>query len=552
MSTPATSSAIPSSSIHIKFPEEKEDLPEVLLDLSRQIEKQYASLPWPAKMQNIVVLTHVCGGRGDIAAAAKAIGVMQQMCPTLTFDWVLQGGSNFNPASFLTCADPSKVHIRNWQSSPPSELPGDFLLSGPVQLCWGANYIESRIMRKTAGPTFCFLENAHDLNSFNPKYLPLFIKEGKSSEENYRKLHSDIFSSKRDGSNGDLRMGLDPGSGIFLDRSRIEAPRSRGYCCPSYLLQIQDAGLRGDILKAMHSDETSAPDYDRHSFNFGYAHHAASWGKFIDCIAIHEGDKDVVIVLNKHGEFTKLSSKEFCDQILTPERIAFLKEKGYSKVIFKGEEEPSFAFEAEESQAKKCLTVIVRSSFTPGDMKQMQLAAERLLGTGDNSAVEAWCARCRLYLYEDVSNAGCKWRFLQQQVDLAKTISPNLSKLLAIFGGDKRLADRCLNQPLSKSQMAEVEKLLNDPNLSKDTLQLCDLITKNFSFAEALESALKRTAWHHLVPELPIIEAEVLGEEFQAGLISYIQNSKDSNKNLVVQDLSRLEKRVQEAVAKYL
>ncbi len=341
-------------------------------------------------------------------------------------------------------------------------------------------------------------------------------------------------------------MGLQPGSGVFLDQSRLKAPLSRGYCCPSYLPRIQDDNLRMDILEAMHVfDGQSEPDYNQFSFNSGYAHHRASWGKFIDCVAIHEKNKHVVLVLNQRGEFAQLSTQEFQDQIFTPQRLAFLKQKGYGTVQLKGQEQDTTVLQ--DSQSDRQLTVIIRPSFTPNDMRQMQLASERLLATGDNSAVESWCARCKLYLYEDVANMGCKWRFLQQQVDLAKTISPNLSRLLALFGGDRRLPNPSLNEPLNGQRMAEMEQLLNDPDLSDATLQFCDHITSNYSFHEVLEAALKRTAWHHLIPELAKIEAETLDEDFRSELVTYIKNP-EARKVLRVRALPELGKRVQEAV----
>jgi hypothetical protein len=299
-------------------------------------------------------------------------------------------------------------------------------------------------------------------------------------------------------------------------------------------------------------DGVSEPDYDQHSFNSGYAHHRASWGKFIDCVAIHEKNKHTVIVLNQRGECAYLTTQEFQGQIFTPERLAFLKQKGYGTVLFKGQgPETTLLQDAENPHLERRLTVIVRFSFNPSDMRCMQLASERLLATGDNSAVESWCARCKLYLYEDVSNWGCKWRFLQQQVDLAQTISPNLSKLLALFGGDRRLPDRSLNQPLDGPKMLEVEELLNDPDLSDATLQFCDRITSTYSFYDVLEAALKRTAWHHYIPQLARIEAETLDESFRIDLVTYLKNPEVSEKALRVRNISELGKRVQETVQQY-
>lgn len=553
--------ALPSDVIDIALPQQIDTLQEALFPLHRQIDSQYRALPWPAQMQKIVVFTNVRGGRGDIAAAAKAIALMQKLCPTLSFDWILLGerSDQYDLRSFLNCDDPSKIRIREWQSKPPEKAPGDFLLIGPVELIWGVDYLESRIRRKIAGPTFGFLENAYGLLTFDSKILQATVENADQQQvtanEIYQNLHPTIFPSKSGNNKGLLPMGVQPGTGVFLDQSRIEAPLSRGYCCPSYLPQIQDAELREDILEAMNIfDGISEPDYDQHSFNSGYAHHPASWGKFIDCVAIHEKNKHAVIVLNQRGSSAHLTIQEFQDQIFTPQRLAFLKQKGYGTVLFKGQgPETTLLQDAENPQLERRLTVIVRPSFNPSDMRCMQLASERLLATGDNSAVESWCARCKLYLYEDVANAGCKWKFLQQQVDLGQTISPNLSKLMALFGGDQRLPDyTSSHHPLDGSKMVEMEELLNAPDLSDATLQFCDHITSTYSFYAPLEAALKRTAWHHYIPQLARIEAETIDESFRAGLVTYLKNPKVSEKALRVKNIPELGKRVQEAVQQYL
>ena len=511
--------------------------------LNRQIERQYQALPWPEKIQEIILLTNVLGGLGDYVAAAKAIAVMQRICPTLTFDWVLMNASlkEIDPASFLKCDDPSKVKIRATRSEPPEDAPGDIMfLQGPTRPREIA-HAEYFTLRKINGPVFSFMENAGD---------GWFIDKSKETHIS-------------------LPMGLKPGTGVFLDHSRIEAPLSRGYCCPSYLRQIQDVKLQRDILEAMNVfDDRAQPDYDQFSFNSGYAHRPVSWAKFIDCVAIHEKHKHTVIVLNQKGYSRQLTTQQFQKQIFTPERLAFLKEKGYGTVVLKGQEEKALWLQdrslfdkikgyipflkTNNPESDRRLTIIIRPSFTPNDMKCMQLASERLLATGDNSAVESWCSRCKLFLYEDVANNNCKDKFLMQQVDLAKNISPNLSKLLALFGGDRRLPDRCLNEPLNSQKMAELEELLNDPNLSDATLQFCEHISSNYSFDEVLEAALKRTAWHHYIPELAKIEDETCYKDFVEDLNAYIKSPKKDRKEFQVKNLAKLSKRVQEAVQGHL
>jgi hypothetical protein len=293
-------------------------------------------------------------------------------------------------------------------------------------------------------------------------------------------------------------------------------------------------------------DGKSKPNYDKYSFNFGYAHTLGSWGKFIKCVAIHEKKRDVVIVLNQKGTFYDLSTKEFKEKIFTKKLLNFLRKKGCGNIVLKGKGQKIVL---SKKPLGRTLTVIVRTFFAPNDMKRLQLAAERILSTGDNSAVEAWCSRCILYLYENLANGGCKWRFLQQQVDLAKPISCNLSRLLALFGGDKRLP----KGRTDKEDMNEMEKLLSDPDLGNNTLKFCDHIVKNYSFDKVLEAALKRAAWHYCLPEKINDELEIkaLGVEFRTGFVFYLKNYKTS-KTLSIKGFSELKERVEKIVELYL
>jgi len=546
--------------VKISLPENVDDLSDALFPLHRALLDSYRGLPWPRKMQKIVALTEVRGGRGDIAAAGKALGLMQKICPDLRFDWVLRGAKleQYNPQAFLLCDDPSKISMRRWESDPTDGAAADFMLAGPVKLTSGVDYIASKIHRKIAGPTCAFAEIGEECSDLDTEIAQELVRKANEEKQPLEtiyaqnKLHKRLFPSRSSNGRGLFPMGLQPGSGVFLEPSRIAAPLSRGYCCPSYLPQIEDAALRKDILEAMGVyDGASEPDYDQYSLNSGYAHRPVSWGKFIDFTAIHERNKHVAVVLNQHGEYDRLSTEEFAEQIFTPERLAYLKAQGYGTIILKGEEEQAFSLgQSENPEQERRLVVIVRKKFLPQDMRRLQLASERLLGTGDNSALEAWCARCKLYLYEDVANGGCKWRFLQQQVDLAKQFSPNLSRLLALFGGDRRTDGDSLNRPLTQDQMAEAERLLADPGLSDATLQMCDHIVSHYSFAEVLEGALKRTAWHHIIPDLAAVEAETLDDSFRNGIVSYLQDPAANRRELTVTTMIQLARQVQEIVQK--
>ncbi len=526
--------------------------------LHRQIENQYGDLSWPPEIQKIVVYTDVLGGRGDIAAAAKAIAVMQQISPTLTFDWILKcyRQDQYNPLSFVDSPDPSKIKVRISGSNPSDPSPGDLLLIGPgIPRFFGIDGLEKEISRKIGGPIFRFAEIASLTSGIELAMLQGFARNthpAVSSDQMYQMMHQNLFFVTADFDDKFLPLGIRPGSGVFLDRRRIEAPLSRGYCCPSYIKQIEDPSLRKDLLQAMNVfDDRSEPNYDQFSLNSGYAHHFTSWVKFIDCVAMHEKNKHVVIVINQQGTFGPLTTHEFKEKVFTPERLAFLKQKGYGTVALKGKGVEAWLLqEANDPLSDRRLTVIVRHLFTPRDMRSMQLASERLLTTGDNSVVEAWCARCKLYLYEDVA-IGMKWRFLQEQVDEAKNISPNLSQLLACFGGDQRLPDPCRNQFLTDQKMNELELLLNDPDLSDATLQFCDAMTAKRPFEEILRAALKRTVWHHCIPELAKIEAETMDPDFRNGLVGYFESSKKIPTTFQVRIPPEMKVRIQEAVRNY-
>lgn len=516
--------------------------PQSLFQLHRFIERQYQNLPWPSKLNQIAVMTQVTGGRGDISGAAKVIGIMQKMCPSLLFDWIVLTGK-YDPQSFLKCPDPSKVKIRNPLPMPDNPTQADFLVVGPVKSGWGTNYIEGKFNVSLKGPRFDFLECASPIETEIFVHLAWKTANEKPNEA-YRSIHERFFPSQTKSSNG-LSMGLQKGSGVLLDESRVEAPLSLEYCCPSYLLKLEDKELQKDILSALCvSDEKSLPDYRKNSMNSGYAHRPASWTKFIHVVAIQEREKDVTIVLNQHGEFDQLDTQTFSEQILTAERLAFLKKWGYGDVIIKGaEKDPLIVQKSSDSQERK-LTIILRPSFKPNDMKYLQLASERLLATGDNSAAEAWAARCKLFVYEDVANLGCKNEFLKQQIELANSISPNLGTLLRIF--DRR------NPPLNDEEMDLVIKILQSPSLAKETMQFCNLITQNYSFKNILEGALKRVAWHHCIPELMNEEIDVMDEEFKSGIVNFMKSADTPPQVINIKNLPLLAERVQLRVQQYL
>jgi hypothetical protein len=518
---------------------------EAFFQIHRQLERLYQQLPWPKKVSKITLVTETPGGKGDLSAVAKVIALMQRYAPNLTFDWSIMNHPEL-AQPFLSQLNSSKIKVRACRYSDPVDTsPADMMIIGPAKCSWGIDYIDANNRRKLAGSRLAFLENGSDpveeaIPLMTARHEMLKLSDQVNVRDAYMLFHDKVFSTEYTLGSG-LTMGLRKATGVFLDKSRLNAPRSRGYCCSSYVQQIKDSELRKDILSALGGKIN--PDYDKYSLNSGYAHWSRSWGRFIDFVAIHERNKHVVIVLNQVGEFDKFDTKKFWDHHLTPERLALLKQWGYRSVSIKGVEKNIINAQLNAEKEGRELSIVLRPWFHPQDMKFLQLASERLLATGDNTAAEAWASKCILYLYEDVANMGCKWKFVEQQVDLAMTVYPPLGKFI-------RLCAQI--NTLSKGEVDQVIQILQDPRLSKATLDFCNKIVENYSFEELLEGALKRTAWHQVLPKLAEAEAEVMEKEVQSGIIEFIKSTQNPPRTIVLKNLDVVAQHIQNKVREYI
>ena len=292
----------------------------------------------------MVVITKICGGRGDIAAGAKVIQFLQNAIPSLYFNWFVQS-EKYDLASFLMCKDPSKVAIWYPDKRPKEPVTADLIITGPIICTWPNSVIEEEFHVTINGPRFGFLEIAHTtkLGVFHRfRQVRKKLQMGASLLD--RDWHKLILSSSSDRETEWLAMGLTQGTGIFIDETRLNAPRSRGYCCPNYLLELEDTELRDDLLQIL----GEIPDYSKYSFNSGYAHHPRSWKRFIDFTAAHEQEKHVVIVLNQHGELNRLTTEEFREKIFTKKRLAQLIKLGYGTVSLQGSQEMPFILQSSD------------------------------------------------------------------------------------------------------------------------------------------------------------------------------------------------------------
>lgn len=517
-----------------------------IVQLQRCIEKQYETLPLPPKIKKVSLITIIAGGKGDVSAAVKVIELMQKMGPAILFDWLVSDPS-IDLQPFLANVDRSKISIPDYSNRKSEDtVHADFLICGPVMMGSSTTYIKNTFNREIDGPRFDFVENCMPDKTgelVSSAYLILQYSPERWGSDPYTSLHK-LFFPVQAGKKNDLIMGLEQGTGIFLEDSRVNAPLSRDYCCPIYLSELEDQGLKQDIFSAMGvTDGKSLRNYDTNSLNFGYAHKQSSWARFIDFVSIHEKEKNVIIVLNQVGEFSQCDTKKFHKDVFTPDRLELLKKHGYKTIVIKGSEKDPIVVSEEEGRQ---LTIILRPAFKPLDMRRLQLAAERLLGTGDNSAAENMAARCILYLYEPITE-GAKTRFLDQQIGIANTISPDLAKLLDLF----KTVD--FTDVSVHKQIQEVERILQRPTLSQETMQFCKTITDNFSFKPILKAAILRTLWHNAIPELMKIEADALDNEFKTGLVDSLKNGVEyKSQTIQIKNLPVLAERVHAKVQEYL
>lgn len=525
--------------------------------LRRNIDASYMDMPWPSAMKNVVVYTRVVGGKGDIAAASKVIGLMQRLNPDLQIDWVLANtsGAKSDAICFLSDMDMSHITVReSLETIDPSlaKTPIDMIFTGPFDGEDEYPTLAKDLKRPFTNPLGVgFREIGQRPSSV------VFVNDKKNvenSREGRLSLYSELFASSSFRARDGLVMGLYQGSGVFLDRSLISAPLSGRYSCPSYIRDITDIKLREDILNALGvvSVET-LPDMDKHSLNFGYAHFANSWGSFIDSVAVHERDKDVVIVLNQmmRGKLY-FSAEDFSDKVFNMDRIDFLHSRRFGNIVVSDQELHYIVASSED--ATRSFRVILRKSFLPQDMRCLQLASERILATGDNSSVEAFCGRCKLFFYETLKH---KQGFLQQQVDVAHALGhKSLARLWGLFGRDVRMEANIGRSDEDISwgplQSKEIFDLLHDDSLAEATYDFCQVISEKCDFETRLEAMLKRSMWHHIHPKLKDIELDVIGEEFIGKIQHFFSNEDVTSLEVETPDISTLAHLVRRSLNPFL
>jgi hypothetical protein len=285
---------------------------------------------------------------------------------------------------------------------------------------------------------------------------------------------------------------------------------------------LHDVTLKNALFAAMGftSKAWIPPERSIPSLNFGYAHRAYSWGRFIDVAAWHESSADLVFVLNRRGAYGVCSAAAFLEKIFTVERQDLLAKQGFRLVRIQDEisNAPVLSLSAHTTHMhhkRRQIQVILRQRFKPQDMRLLQLAAERLLSTGDNTAIESWAARAKIFVYEDVNNGGYKTAFLAQQIAIAQQVAPDVASLLQIFGSKGKVLPNLGQQ--------NMQQLLRKPNLADDTLRFCEHLCTHYDLRLHLTGALKRTVWLTCNPALWQIEIDLTAPYLQEPLCHFLK-----------------------------
>lgn len=406
------------------------------------IESKYSTMSWP-KVKTIAFLTYVCGGMGDIITSKKAIDIIQEELPYVEIDWILTKYNADIDSIVKSLTQVPVYYFGNVSDNTTSvRKTYDLMVIAPVRVGWGTDYIERKCNIKIS-KTFTFYEAAERMSYHYSRIASINDKFKYPTRKN-----NTIFG---------LSMGLIPGTGMLIDNKRISLSKSK-----QHTELINNKEIR-----------TVIKNHSGYSINFGYAHRHESHIKFVQCVAIHEKKKNILIFMNAEGAY-------FNEEFILPDLTKY----DIGMVVIDGEQ-------IRQSDTGRILSIFNYKHLSLNDIMYLQLMSDRLLATGDNTAIESICCFPKLYLYEDVQNGGCKSNFLKQQVSLS---TKPLGKLLYLFGHSPFLfTDENLNI---------VENILNEFDISADLLAFCEDIINNYSFKNIMLSSMKRILYHRDNPEM--------------------------------------------------
>jgi len=317
----------------------------------------------------------------------------------------------------------------------------NFLIDGPAPTNWGHDYIESKC---------CLIIKYYQTYTFTE-----IAKYTNKPMGNLYDFELPIT----------LSMNLDETSGVFIDKRISSIKLPNGYSDQQFIKQISN-DLQDDIVSAF--------EYGPASINFGYAHTSHLKTRFI-WTTLQQSKQNTLIIVNRHGVFERYDYEEFVKVTMEDLKKYDIADLDFHSIIFL--ENGLVKKKRLNSRGRKLVHIVVREKFNPKDMTWLQLASDRLLATGDNSACESYAARCKLYMYEDVANCGCKDKFLKQQITVASIISTSLGRYIELAGK---------NKDFTAEEMKEYKSLLKIESLGQSTVEFCNYIIENYDFEDKL------------------------------------------------------------------
>lgn len=478
----------------------------IVYSLRQRVNNLYSNLPWPSQIKQVAFITQVVGGKGDISSSAKVIELVQNIAPHIRITWYLTNdvyglgdfSELFDAVHFLkNCPRPQKIRLKRWD---PQHCKAELLIFGPPHM-----FFEEPVINNLPKiPTLHFSD-----------YGDCFIEQPQLDKVKRERDHPSYETVYRcllaaHETEAMVFTGVIEGTGIFLDRKRLQAERGL-----HHLLELEDTSLKEAILEK----DTEF------SMNFGYAYNLHSWEKFIDVITIDEQKRDLVLVCGT-------SRWQNFFSILNATKLSKIKERGIGKVLAKNKGQVGWTPFLEEQEGRT-FRILVWPSISPDDFRRLQLASDRLLATGDNSAAEAWAARPpRLYLYEDI---GFKNDFLEQQIRVAKKVAPLLGEILCLFSSVIRFEE---------IEISILTKLLQKDSLEEDVSKFCQYIIHNFSLEPIFKGAILRAAWHAANPNLMEEEVDATRQIWETQMLVLFHQAHPIEETITLRALDAIGKRL--------
>ncbi|ANH78254.1 hypothetical protein Cs308_0083 [Candidatus Chlamydia sanziniae] len=308
-----------------------------------------------------------------------------------------------------------------------------------------------------------------------------------------------------------ISLGFSQGTGILIDAERAEAPLSEGHCCPSYLVDIKHVNLRKLLLAAFIDYEKKDPTVLRSvSINYGDSYGLSLRRLFIDIVMLDETEKDVVVVCN-HKVETGIRMTEHDQTVFNERKCLLMANRGYShlNVIHCCDQSIEVKERVVLNETKgRAYTLILTSTLDGSDVRNLQLASDRMLATGDNSAFESMAAGCKLFVYETLEHKHC-WQ--EEQAIFASRISSDLERFFDTIAHENKKLIRLLPQ-------------LKNPNLHKACRTFCETAVACKDFSYVLDTAVRQAIWTSRHPELIVMEQKALGEPCLDSITQYIDS----------------------------